>query len=585
MNDRPVTPWRAPLFLLALTLALAPAAWAQRDTTRVVLPDIAPREVEIRGTLEINFPALQRQPLVGFNPPPRVPAVPPGRLPFIEAYSDAGMPLPESPLRRPEPPSVLRTAPPAQGDVEMLAGRYYSRGARAYVTTPVSARTALLWRLRYDGADGHRPDTAAARARFDALRAGVAVATTGDRLGGGVALDGFLTGYDLYGARPDALLDAQVLPVPERDGAGITATAHLRTISNTRVDGRIELRAGTARFDTRAFEDDEVSLQEQRFGGAGHVQAPLGRALVWAEADGTTATLADDLGRTSAVGAGAGLQLRAGRMARLRLGARFVAALSDTRALIDPAADPVEIGYLAPDVRLDVWLAPGVEVFARQQPGVAANGLDELFRDAPYLLARPELRPSLHSIDAEGGLRFYAGPVQVEGRGGYRESPQLLFFEDVGAAESGGFEEGFVALRYGEAEVLHGGGSVSVVLPAGLHARLGGTYRETRLPDRDDADIPYVAPFTGEATLSYRFAESRGLVQLTGHYESRRFRDLPNTREVGAFADVDAEVVYEITRIVGLMARIENLGGDANARWGGYPISPMVIGIGARIHW
>ena len=55
--------------LLILFLAThALPAQARQD-----LPDLAPREVEITGDLTIAFPTLRRQPIVGFNPPPRVP--------------------------------------------------------------------------------------------------------------------------------------------------------------------------------------------------------------------------------------------------------------------------------------------------------------------------------------------------------------------------------------------------------------------------------------------------------------------------------------------------------------------------------
>ena len=124
------------LFLLALS---TPAeTLAQADTTRTVLPDIAPREFEIRGPLEISFPSLRRQPLVGFNPPPRVPNISEGRRPYVETFREASSMLSSSTLDRPQPPSALQAVDPAQGEVEVYAGRYYSRGARARVTLPVS---------------------------------------------------------------------------------------------------------------------------------------------------------------------------------------------------------------------------------------------------------------------------------------------------------------------------------------------------------------------------------------------------------------------------------------------------------------
>ena len=158
--------------------------------------------------------------------------------------------------------------------------------------------------------------------------------------------------------------------------------------------------------------------------------------------------------------------------------------------------------------------------------------------------------------------------------------PQYLYFESVGE----GRNRGITALRYGEADVMHVGGSVSVVLPGGLHAMAGLTYRDGRLPD-EDADIPYFAPLTGEATLSYSFDESRGLLQLTGHYENARPIDRLASREVGAYVDLDVEASYKITSLLGVVFRVENISGSDNARWENYPESPVLFGAGLRVNW
>ena len=132
----------------------------------------------------------------------------------------------------------------------------------------------------------------------------------------------------------------------------------------------------------------------------------------------------------------------------------------------------------------------------------------EVFRENPYLVPQPLLRPTLRSVDAEAGASFFAGPVHLAVRGGYQEMPQRLIFEETGFF----FDEGFTALRYERAEVAYAGGSVSLMLPGGLYALVGLTYRDGRLPDDGDAAIPYFGSLVAEATLSYAFARRRGLV-------------------------------------------------------------------------
>ena len=108
------------VFLLALFCLGTTPAWAQQDSTQTLLPDISPREVEIRGELQIAFPSLIRQPLIGFNPPPRVPELPAGRRPFIEDYKLASADLPNTPLGQPDPPEVssLSDLDPVNGEFE-----------------------------------------------------------------------------------------------------------------------------------------------------------------------------------------------------------------------------------------------------------------------------------------------------------------------------------------------------------------------------------------------------------------------------------------------------------------------------------
>ncbi len=83
-----------PVLLLVVLSFLVMPSQARQDAA---LPDLAPRQVEITGDLTIAFPALRRQPIIGFNPPPRVPDISSSRLPFTEAYAQRSADLPPSP--------------------------------------------------------------------------------------------------------------------------------------------------------------------------------------------------------------------------------------------------------------------------------------------------------------------------------------------------------------------------------------------------------------------------------------------------------------------------------------------------------
>jgi len=590
MTVHRIHPW---LLLAALLWLVLPwEALAQVDTTRSALPDIAPREVEIRGQLDISLPSLQRQPLVGFNPPPRVPRPPAGRRPFVETYKQASADLPASPLQQPMPPSVLGAAyPPAQGLVETSVGRYFSRAVVARLQAPLSDQVSFLLRTDYRGSDGHTPfdESPDVNAPFNTFEGMIGVQGAGTRWAAGFTFSGFVDSYDLYGASIGSLLSQ-----PEREGRGVVGTLHLSTLAGTPVEARLNLSYGTTRYETEIptggiFPDGLfdslgfLGLSEQRFEADTDLSFPVEAGDVWIAGVVSVASLADERGggsayegTYSAYEGGGGFRFQRGRTLTLSAGARFLIAFSDS----PDSSDQIRKGYLSPDLYVEFLPTSGVRLYARNRPGVEPNTVSDVFRINPYLTPQPQLRATLRTIDAEVGARVFAGPLQLALAAGHQNMPQYLFFEN----EEGLFSRGTTALRYSKARVTYAGGSVSMVLPGGLHAMLGATYRHGRLTE-EQTDIPYFAPVLGEATLSYSFAQSRGLLQLTGHYESARYIDRQHSRKLETYLDLDAEASFNVTPLLGLVFGVENIGGGDHTRWDNYPESRYVIGAGLRVNW
>ena len=63
-----------------------------------LLPDINPQDIEIKGDYRIKFPGLQRQPILGFEPKPRVFQLDPYRMPFLETNDQVVASIPLTPL-------------------------------------------------------------------------------------------------------------------------------------------------------------------------------------------------------------------------------------------------------------------------------------------------------------------------------------------------------------------------------------------------------------------------------------------------------------------------------------------------------
>lgn len=575
-----------PVVLAVLVATLVPPqpSSAQEPDTTATLPTIAPREVEIRGELEIAFPSLERQPLIGFNPPPRVPEFPADREPYTGDYDEARVDLPERALQRPEPPSSrsLSTYPPIRGEIEALGGRYADRRVYGRTHIPVAPRTSLQADLDYHGTNGHAPFEE--RALSDAVQATVGIRTTRSQLAAGGSLDGFFESYRLYGALRSASSSLFPEEHPEREGRHLGGTVWLRTAGGTPVTARGRLRAATTHVETRHLYAgiDIPALDERRLAFDGSIALPVSTYELSLDASVAGAGLEGDgyTGSTYVANSGAGLHFTYDEYT-VSLGARIL-AFSDASGQLTPGQ--TKYVYLSPDVRLAWTPRPRLRLYVQNRPGTSTHALADLQSEHPYVVPHPVLRPTIRTVDAEAGATFSVGQVRARARAGGQHVPHLRFFERARTGTPLGYPAGFSTVRYEEARVLHAGADVSVALPQGLHASTGLTVRRATLTE-DDVLVPYVAPVSGHAAVSYSFLESRGLVQVQGRYEGSRYVDRSETDSVAPYVNVDVEASYNLNDTFGLVARVDNLVTAHTERWERYPEPPFTVSAGLRLLW
>ncbi|NBC17006.1 MAG: hypothetical protein GVY18_06780, partial [Bacteroidetes bacterium] len=360
-----------PLRLVALLLGWglvfslsATESHAQRQDTTSVLPDIAPREVEIRGQLEISLPSLRRQPLVGFNPPPRIPTIPVDRAPWVGSYKQESADLPGSPLRDPEPPPALTGAnyPPAGGMMSAWGGRYFSRSVRARLGGPVATNTFLHGRIDYDGLDGHTPDDDQpdVQTPSDAFDGEVRLQRYGEQWSVGVTGRGFYESFTLFAARPDPRLDPrlpEVIPEPVRKGGGGTGELSLRRLVPESVQVDATLWYGNARYQTRRFLSAETDgslliRAQQHVGLDASLTVPRDGLDLWLDGDVKDLGLGGDVDAARGGSVAGGLAFQDPQRYRIRLGARYLGAWSDVPGL---TSELQRIDRVAPDVLLEAY--------------------------------------------------------------------------------------------------------------------------------------------------------------------------------------------------------------------------------------
>ncbi|MDZ7772663.1 MAG: hypothetical protein U5K31_07995 [Balneolaceae bacterium] len=93
--------------LLMLAVLTVPAHAQQEQGQNTLLPEIDPQDIEIRSQFRARFPGLTRQPILGFDPNPRVFQIDPDRMPFMESRDDVVASLSVSELSRPAPPDYV----------------------------------------------------------------------------------------------------------------------------------------------------------------------------------------------------------------------------------------------------------------------------------------------------------------------------------------------------------------------------------------------------------------------------------------------------------------------------------------------
>jgi hypothetical protein len=558
-----------PLFALVLALALALPVVAQQAPER--LPELTPREFEIRGDLEVSLPDLQRQPLRGFTPPPRTYIVPADRRPFVGPYAQRVEDLPEDPLAAPATPSIVRSQP-RTGQVDLLAGRYLARQGRLSLNAAgfgLDASYRGFSDYEPAAASGGLPDATRPRIGADDFEGSVGY-SAGHALRLRVGLDGAYHQYGLlaYDPTPDLYDPKRTLRTYggelslSGDGSRSAPFSTLFRYERSDLSDEVNSPLGTG------LQDAPLELSEQRAALAGRVTA--GPAHIDASAALSGLGDAGFGGSLGSYSAGAGVDLDLGE-ARLRVGGRV---LGFATSVANGDAHSLQI---APVLAFDTPLSPTLRFYARNEPRLGQRSLADLARQNPYVEAAPLLAPDVDVLASEFGVEVQGGAARLAVYGGYDYSPTRLYFERLPLSQSG-----LYAAHYDAATVARAGADVTLYGPGGISLSAGGAFRLARLPDQDRA-IPLVSPLSARASLAVPFAGPRGLLQGALRFEGPRPTGVEG-EDAPAWSELTLEGHYRFAGRFGALARAEHLLGRAE-QWPGFPQPPAVLTLGVRAGW
>ena len=550
-------------------LGAAPPTYGQpADTTQ--LPEIAPREIEIRGERQVALPSLERQPLTGFTSPPSIPTVPPDYRPYTGSYDQPLEGLPERlPVPETASTSMDPTAEPARGYLEGGSGRYFRRFFEGRVGVPLSSRSELSVHGAYTGTEGDPND--------DVAKANVRLTHTQDPVRINAMAHGNVQRYALFGASPVGPTATQV---PDRESYSAGGAVQLRH-TDSAAPARAEVRYDQTQYTSLlAPGTGELTYDQQQLGLGGEATVPVPYRphlsvqyqRSWLSNDAQTNT-AFDVDATGTV------SYSPSDPVSLEAGATLLAF--DTPAQpTQPSAGSAEATFVAPAVNAEWRVAEGARLFLRNRPRLGETSLEHLYATNPYAQHAPSLRPTLETTNAEAGLTLTRGLVRLVAAAGYRYAPTYRYF----ALSAQGAYEGLHGVQYDAARFLEGRGEVALQGVEGVQASLGLTVQDGTLPDLDTS-IPNIASVTADALLTLSFAGGDGFLKAYGQFHGPRDAGLNRSVRLDPYFSMDLEGAYAVGSDLELVARAEQLSIDAPTRWANYPQPVAALSVGLRLRW
>jgi hypothetical protein len=572
-----------PIAVVALVLLAGPtllplAVQAQQpDTSQQKLPEIAPQEFEIRGELQLSFPSLERQPLRGFASPPTIPSVPPEHPPFVESYKQDLEDLPESlPAPTTATRSVAKTKAPQRGFIEAGGGRYASRFAAARYAVDFSPQQSLSVHADYDGTQGFSPYSGAAsdlETPSDDVAGDVQFHSRHDNFSIQARAFGSLTDYTLYG-QPGLTTDA-----PSRTGTRLGARGRLRTFG--RLNSRLGVGYAGTEYTTAPPSGTSQEISEGRLALNGRLEIPIGDLSSYLDASLTRSSFGGDASDSPSgfsVSGGAGTEVWTTDRLSVEAGVRV---LSYSAPEAPGTTEDTDSGtYVMPEARATYALTPSITAFAENAPRLHDDGLNGLYSTNPYANSRPSVRPTVFTTNLGSGVRFSAGPVRITTDAGFRYAPSYQFF--ASPAAGAGPSPQNLQVGYGSARILRGGAEVALQGIENVETSLSVSLRDGTLVGPDEP-IPHFSPVVTDAMVSLSFLDDKALLQTTGTIESARPADLSTDREVDTYVSFDVEGSYQVTPLLDVLLKIQNVSPSAPTKWARYPRPPAAIQAGLRI--
>ncbi|MCG8374482.1 MAG: hypothetical protein MI700_13155 [Balneolales bacterium] len=539
------------------------------DPQNSLLPEINPQDIEIRSEFRARFPGLRRQPILGFNPKPRVFQVDPNRMPFMETKDEAVASIAITQLDRPVPPAKTIIQTPLRGNVYGKAGigNFVSPEAEVFFFRDLNRANSVSGNFDFRSTDGHLDgDNLSSFRYFDGD------VQLNSNLENGIKTTvglGFLSDFNRMYNLADIYQDAMT-ETANKNYTGFGGKVTAEKTKNALQGWKLSLSGSSFGSDLEAGATDFTGTNsETYFSGEFETYWPGNRIYETFSAGGTVEGGAYDSntinGQSWAIATAYG---KYKKMINFNLHVSANAGLSYAS---DGFSDRI---YLAPEVTVKYNLKDALAISGGISGAPGLKTIQDHHQTNRFLTTSDTLRHNYTSgifgqveLSALEGNRIFGGLS-------YQITKNYAYY-DRGTEERIGEEyQLFYNINYDKASIFELYGGITQQLVPETFWFDARFYARAHSLD-DGGDIPYEERLGLKGALSYRPISELTLTSWADYIGNREAPSV--NEELDGFILVNAGAEYQINARFGLYLKALNILGQNYEVWDGYEERPFQI--------
>lgn len=560
---------RSLFFSIAICFLMAVPGLAQdaQEPAQSLLPEINPQDIEIRSQFQARFPGLRRQPILGFNPTPRVFQIDPNRMPFIEDEETVMANLPIGELDRSAPPvyEALGYSSPKNGFARLGFGSYITPEADVYGMAKLGNNNWLSGNVNFTSTDGHLEDRNSSFRLFDGeLRSFSNLSDQATLRFNAGAISNFNHLPELAYSTPE-IGENQEDPNTRTEVTGFRGGVNLNIQQNSIAGFNMAVQGFANEFDMMSNQPAFEGNSREWGTKTNFELSRLGNNIDEVH----RARLRNETGQIDYAGGESHLYTLTNLSFHYE---RLFNYQTDVKAELGVAGVHDAFTdftlYLAPRFRINHTLFDGLNIRGELSGAPKHKSVYELYNENRFVDYTSELRHQYEAKAlAEVEMEPFMGTKLMGGASFQRTANYMYYVRDSFDDPVAGTVQSYYGVNFRDATFLklHAGFSQELS-PQVFWVSAEGFWQRARLSG--DQKIPFIEPYSLKGTLSYRPVKQ---VMFEGWGEYIGPREDSQGDSLNDFLKVGGRFEISITEEAGIYGKLLNIMNQEYELWRGYP--------------